>query len=418
MKKIYKRILSLGLAVGVIFSLQESVHICAQENTQTTESIFADYGDENGGETDTAEQITGTGAEENTEQTTEETETGKNTEQTTEETETGKNTELTTETETGEIMDADDTEEAEESVWMMYDGTEAPEEPDEPELDEGFHQDGSVAINEMNFPDDVFRPKIEVYDKNRDGILSDSENRKITKLEFEKSIETNGIEYLSYLKKLVLADDICSVMNSSSLEEIEMSDAYTDNHLRVVSFAGCTALKSLSIDASINSDAGIDFTGCKKLETLTIRKYMGAALDLSPCIALKKLDIENLYGKDRSSTAKLDLNSQQKLLELSLKAVKLSDDFVLPRSVQKVHVERISSKKLDLSNYKNLKEFSMKGSTENLQLNGCANLTKLDIEDYYLKTLNLSGCSRLTEFDTLDQDNLKNIDFTGCKGLK
>ena len=82
MKKIYKRILSLGLAVGVIFSLQESVHICAQENTQTTESIFADYGDENGGETDTAEQITGTGAEENTEQTTEETETGKNTEQT------------------------------------------------------------------------------------------------------------------------------------------------------------------------------------------------------------------------------------------------------------------------------------------------------------------------------------------------
>lgn len=158
-EKIYKRILSLGLAVGVIFSLQESVHICAQENTQTTESIFADYGDENGGETDTAEQITGTGAEENTEQTTEETETGKNTEQTTEETETGKNTEQTTETETGEIMDADDTEEAEESVWMMYDGTEEPEEPDEPELDEGFHQDGSVAINEMNFPDDEFRKK-------------------------------------------------------------------------------------------------------------------------------------------------------------------------------------------------------------------------------------------------------------------
>ena len=114
-------------------------HICAQENTQTTESIFADYGDENGGETDTAEQITGTGAEENTEQTTEETETGKNTEQTTEETETGKNTEQTTETETGEIMDADDTEEAEESVWMVYDGTEEPEKPDEPELDEGFH---------------------------------------------------------------------------------------------------------------------------------------------------------------------------------------------------------------------------------------------------------------------------------------
>ena len=154
MKKIYKRILSLGLAVGVIFSLQESVHICAQENTQTTESIFADYGDENGGETDTAEQITGTGAEENTEQTTEETETGKNTEQ-------------TTETETGEIMDADDTEEAEESVWMVYDGTEEPEKPDEPELDEGFHQDGSVAINEMNFPDDEFRKKIKKYDTNK-----------------------------------------------------------------------------------------------------------------------------------------------------------------------------------------------------------------------------------------------------------
>ena len=101
-----------------------------------------------------------------------------------------------------------------------------------------------------------------------------------------------------------------------------------------------------------------------------------------------------------------------------MKAIKLSEDFVLPKSVQKVHVEGVSSKKLDLSNYKNLKEFSVEGSTENLQLNGCANLEKLDIEDYYLKTLNLSGCSGLTEFDTLDQDNLKNIDFTGCKGLK
>ena len=112
------------------------------------------------------------------------------------------------------------------------------------------------------------------------------------------------------------------------------------------------------------------------------------------------------------------MNSQQKILELSLKAVKLSEDFVLPKSVQKVHVDGVSSKKLDLSNYKNLKEFSVEGSTENLQLNGCANLEKLDIEDYYLKTLNLSGCSELTEFDTLDQDNLKNIDFTGCKSLK
>lgn len=275
MKKIYKRILSLGLAVGVIFSLQESVHICAQENTQTTESIFADYGDENGGETDTAEQITGTGAEENTERTTEETEnrknteratreteTGKNTEQTTEETENGKNTEQAIETETGEIMDDDDTEEAEESVWMVYDGTEEPEEPDEPELDEGFHQDGSIAINETNFSDNEFRKKIKKYDTNKDGLLADSENRKITKLEFEEKIQTEGIEYLRYLKKIVLTDGICSIMNSSSLEEIEISDAYKVDHLRVASFSGCTALKSLSIDAGIDLDAGIDFTGC------------------------------------------------------------------------------------------------------------------------------------------------------------
>ena len=86
MKKIYKRILSLGLAVGVIFSLQESVHICAQENTQTTESIFADYGDENGGETDTAEQITWTVSEVNTDRTSEETEYSNNSERATRET--------------------------------------------------------------------------------------------------------------------------------------------------------------------------------------------------------------------------------------------------------------------------------------------------------------------------------------------
>ena len=115
----------------MIFSLQEGVHICAQENIQATEGIFADYNDGNKEKTDTEDQITGAEAEENTERTTEETEnrknteratreteTGKNTEQTTEETENGKNTEQAIETETGEIMDDDDTEEAEESVWI------------------------------------------------------------------------------------------------------------------------------------------------------------------------------------------------------------------------------------------------------------------------------------------------------------
>lgn len=96
-EKIYKRILSLGLAVGVIFSLQEGVHICAQENIQATEGIFADYNDGNKEKTDTEDQITGAEAEENTERTTEETENRKNTERATRETETGKNTEQTTE---------------------------------------------------------------------------------------------------------------------------------------------------------------------------------------------------------------------------------------------------------------------------------------------------------------------------------
>lgn len=90
--------------------------------------------------------------------------------------------------------------------------------------------------------------------------MADSENRKITKLEFEEKIQTEGIEYLRYLKKIVLTDGICSIMNSSSLEEIEISDAYKVDHLRVASFSGCTALKSLSIDAGIDLDAGIDFT--------------------------------------------------------------------------------------------------------------------------------------------------------------
>ena len=434
MKKIYKRILSLGLAVGVIFSLQEGVHICAQENIQATESIFADYNDGNKGKTDTEDQITETEAEENTERTTEETEnrkntewatreteTGKNTEQTTEETETGKNTEQATETETGEIMDDDDTEEAEESVWIMYNNTEEPEESEgqeEPELDEGFHQDGSIAINETNFPDNEFRKKIKKYDTNKDGLLADSENRKITKLEFEKKIQTEGIEYLRYLKKIVLTDGICSVMNSSSLEEIEISDAYKVDHLRVASFSGCTALKSLSIDAGIDLDAGIDFTGCQKLETLTIKEYMGAALDLSPCIALKELDIEDLYGNDISSSVKLDLSSQQNLLELTFHAEKLSDDFVLPKSVQKAEIGKISSGKLDLSGYTNLKELTVAGSLENLQLKGCTQLENLDVNQTRLKTLNLAGCSGLPELETLCQYDLKNADFSGCAGLK
>ena len=49
--------------------------------------------------------------------------------------------------------------------------------------------ENGVAINETNFPDALFREKVAEYDKNNDGVLSDTEISNIRSISINRSEE-------------------------------------------------------------------------------------------------------------------------------------------------------------------------------------------------------------------------------------
>ena len=81
-----------------------------------------------------------------------------------------------------------------------------------------------VPINSANFPDPTFRKGVsEFYDKNKDGYLSASEIRAVTLIDCNNlGIQTlKGIEYFVYLKTLRVYGNPLSMLDISTLTELQ-----------------------------------------------------------------------------------------------------------------------------------------------------------------------------------------------------
>ena len=110
---------------------------------------------------------------------------------------------------------------------------------------------GDVAIDEEHFPDSNFRKFVKKYDRDQNGILSQSELAKVTDLNCRgKSITSlEGIEHFTSLKELNCRDNQLTELDVSNNSELESLDCY-ENQLSALNVSNHQALKTLSCEVT------------------------------------------------------------------------------------------------------------------------------------------------------------------------
>ena len=170
--------------------------------------------------------------------------------------------------------------------------------------------EGSVRINNENFPDDIFRDYIFSYiDNNGDRILSAEEAASVTYVDVSYSGIANlkGIEYFTALATLWCSNnqltelDVskntaltylnCSDNQITSLDlrcNTALADVYCDNNeLNTLNANGCTVLRDLW--CWNNKLISLDVGGCTVLTGLHCWNNQLTAIDISNCISLEDL---------------------------------------------------------------------------------------------------------------------------------
>ncbi|MBR3058959.1 MAG: DUF4214 domain-containing protein [Clostridiales bacterium] len=148
----------------------------------------------------------------------------------------------------------------------------------------------AVAIDEMNFPDDIFRDYIKSnYDTNGDGSLSESEIEEVTKfgsIDLLQIADLSGIEFFSDLREF----------GFYHLDQLERLDLSKNTRLTNVHVSECPSLTYLNVTGCIE----LDELNCHDLPKLT-------NIDLSTNTELTRLIL------DRTGLVSLDVRKQHKL---------------------------------------------------------------------------------------------------------
>lgn len=155
----------------------------------------------------------------------------------------------------------------------------------------------SVAINETNFPDSVFRDYISKYDIDKDGSLSGEEINDVEEIDlldqdlygsgpFEKISSMKGLEYFSSLKKLVCCGRGITDLDLSRNTKLEYLNC-SGNDLTSLDVSKNTGLTELY--CGVNSLEKLDLSGNTKLIILYCHCNKIKELDLSKCQYLTDL---------------------------------------------------------------------------------------------------------------------------------
>ena len=142
---------------------------------------------------------------------------------------------------------------------------------------------GDVAINETNFPDEIFRSYVsETFDQNGDGVLSPTEISNVTEIECSQRgiASLKGIEFFTALETLYCNDNQLTLLDVSRNAALKW--LYCDNNqLKSLDVSKNTALENLycdgnkltSLDVSRNTSLnGLDCGG-NQLTALDVSKF-------------------------------------------------------------------------------------------------------------------------------------------------
>lgn len=173
--------------------------------------------------------------------------------------------------------------------------------------------ENGVAINETNFPDALFREKVAEYDKNNDGVLSDTEISNIRSISINGDsskggdvTDLKGIEYFTSLTRLQCGHNKISKLDVS--KNTALTELYCpNNELTELDLGNNTALGQLTV--TNNQLKELDISKDTALTNLLCGDNELTSLDLSKNTALKSLECfsNKLTALDLSNNTNLEV---------------------------------------------------------------------------------------------------------------
>ncbi len=251
-----------------------------------------------------------------------------------------------------------------------------------------------VAINEENFPDDVFREYVDdELDTTNDNFLDAEEIAKVTEIDVSnKGIsDLTGVEYFTALTELSCSYNELTSLDVSKNEKLEAIYCQ-GNQLTALDVSSNTAL--LDLNCYDNQLTSLDISNCAALKNLYCYDNQLTSLDVSNCEALAYLFC------DSNQLTSLDVSKNTALKYLychfnQLTSLDVSKNTALTHLC--CHSNQIKS--LDLSNNAELIYLDCSGNQlTSLDLSNCAALTELDCYNNPLLSLNCVNSS-LTYFN-------------------
>ena len=152
--------------------------------------------------------------------------------------------------------------------------------------------EAGIAIDESNFPDEIFREFIRKYDTDQDGYFSESELNGVYSIQCGNNSITSlkGIEYFTKLDYLYCSStQVTSLDLSKNTSLITLQCWY--NPLTSINVTGCTKLRIL--DCPGNQISSLDISNNPELEQLNCYDNQLTSLDISNNPELKVLHCYN-----------------------------------------------------------------------------------------------------------------------------
>ena len=282
--------------------------------------------------------------------------------------------------------------------------------------------ENGVAINETNFPDALFREKVAEYDKNNDGVLSDTEISNIRSISINGDsskggdvTDLKGIEYFTSLTRLQCGHNKISKLDVS--KNTALTELYCpNNELTELDLGNNTALGQLTVtnnqlkELDISKDTALTYLACANNQLKELNVSKNTALTELSCSynQLTELNVNNNTALTRidcgsNQLSELDVSKNTALTYLSCgsnKGNKLTK-LDVSNNTELTYLEfwhnEITS--IDLSKNTALKNLSCyKNKLTELDLSKNTALTNLLCNDNKLTSLDLSNNTLINGF--------------------
>lgn len=249
-----------------------------------------------------------------------------------------------------------------------------------------------IKIDELNFPDSIFRNFAIDYDTDKNGYLSNDELIKISDIYFdggdnkiyENIVSLKGIEYFSNLKSVYL--------NETKITNLDLS--------KNVKLTKVSVLNPKTEELILPKESGIT--------ELRISNYMPSKLDVGRLKELKKIQLT-----DCTNILVLDLTQNQKI-----KSIDVSRNIGSKDNLRQLRLgTKTQLKFLALNRLTKFKKLS-NGKTpalDGVYITKCKKLKKLNVGKMpKLRKLNIAGCG----LKTLDLRKNKKLKTLICNNNK